>query len=102
MKRSAVVSVKTGWMVLRVGVGFDLIVSEAEAARRRGVDAFGLGGLVSSAKPRVDTRKGVQRRSGLREGVRAATSGLRRRALARIAENIVGDNLEEFCEIRLV
>ena len=32
-------------MVLRVGVGFERIWRDAEAARRSGVDSFGLGGF---------------------------------------------------------
>jgi hypothetical protein len=42
MYRSAVASVKTGLMTPRVGVGLERMGKEAEAERRRGVEALGL------------------------------------------------------------
>ena len=68
MKRSAVVSVVTGWILLRVGVGLERMGREAAAARRRGVVAFGLGGFGSAGAdanplkrvgPEVVTRHGL-------------------------------------------
>lgn len=50
----AVVRVNTGWIVLRVGVGFERIGNDAEAARRRGVEALGFRFLESSSSMEDD------------------------------------------------
>ena len=63
MKRSAVVRVYTGWIVLRVGVGFERMGSEAAAERRRGVVALGLGGRESFGSL-ANPRHGTVRRAG--------------------------------------
>ena len=53
-KRSAVVSVKTGWIVLRVGVGFERMGRDWAAARRRGVAALGFRGFSSGSSALKD------------------------------------------------
>ena len=89
MYRSAVASVKTGWMVPRVGVGLDLIGSDSAAVRRSDVTAFGLALASDSGLPDAGLRLDVKVRTIMRDG---RTVGEERNERKEFSDMAVGSN----------